>query len=65
MNPIEAPELNGAELEVGAGGMDCKTGTAASNFYHALADGMAAIGNYGRAIQFQAMGDGLKSGACD
>jgi hypothetical protein len=60
----EALELNDVELEIVSGGMDCKTGTALSNFYYGLADCMKAIGNTPLYLVFTGMGSGIATGAC-
>ena len=64
MNTIEALELNDDELEVVAGGMDCKTGAALSDFYFGLADCMKAIGNTPLYLLYTGKGSGIVTGAC-
>ena len=64
MTTIEAIELNDAELEVIAGGMDCKTGLKVADFYGKMSDCMLQVGNFGLAYYYNGLATGTLQGAC-
>lgn len=59
----ETGELNDAELEAVAGGMDCDTALVVSNIYLTAATALLGLGDLGTAGYFIGKSAGVKEGA--
>ena len=60
----ELLELNDAELETVAGGMDCKSAMAVAQVYIITADALGALGNSAGSAVFSGKAQGVLEGGC-
>jgi hypothetical protein len=63
MNMKETRELNGAEVEVVAGGMTCDTALVVSNIYLTAATALLGLGQPAKAAYFAGKSGGVTEGA--